>query len=68
MPVRMIKYQLPLIGYRIFLLACLPPPIWTVGREKIKVSTVGDKADLGTWSSTEEGSLGEQLNDSPGPW
>ena len=53
-----------LTDYRTFLLACLSSGLDHENRG-IKVSAVGEEADFGTWSSTEEGRAPE-LRDSPG--
>lgn len=60
----MIKYQIFLMEYRIFVLACLPSSL-DHGNTGMKISRMGEEANFGTWSSTEEGSLDRQLKDSP---
>ena len=47
-------HELFLTDCRISLLACLSSSL-DHGNRGIKVSTVGEEADLGTWSNTEEG-------------
>lgn len=61
----MIKHQLFLTEYRIFLLSCLPSSL-NLGNRGIKVSTMSEVADFGIRSTMEEGRPHGQLKDSTG--